>query len=430
MRPLRLAALTVLLAASSGRADVREPLPGCEGFEAELARKPELHECLRLDQIQVIGTHNSYHLQPLEPYRTILFALLGNFDPLGSIAWDYAHLPLDEQFASQGIRQIELDVFADPLGGLYANRLGPVIAGTAAPPGASGVPALDEPGMKVLHVQDLDFETTCYTLRACLETIVEWSDANPTHLPIFVLVELKDDRIQPDFGFVVPVPFDAEQMDALDAEILAAVPRDKLVLPDDVRGPRATLDDAIRLDGWPAIGRLRGKLIFAMDNGGAKRAIYTAGRPSAEGRVLFPNAVEGAPDAAFIKLNDPLGDFARIQAAVADGYLVRTRADSDTVEARINDTGPRDAALASGAQFVSTDYPVPDPRFGTGYAVSFPDRTVARCNPVTGVEGCSAPALDGFVPVPEPARAASAVVAVAALGAAARRCRAAVERRA
>src|SRR5690606_1773201 len=129
------------------------------------------------------------------------------------------------------------------------------------------------------------------------------------------------------------------------------VPREKLVLPDDVRGERETLEEAIRLDGWPQIGRLRGKLIFAMDNGGSKRAIYTDGRPSAEGRVLFPNAVEGAPDAAFIKLNDPLGDFERIQEAVAAGYLVRTRADADTVEAREGDTEQRDAALESGAQF-------------------------------------------------------------------------------
>lgn len=415
-----LAVSALVLLAGPARADLREPIPGCEDFETELAEHPELHECLRFDQIQVVGSHNSYHRQPVEPYRSFLFTLLGNFDPRGSIAWDYEHLPLDEQFSEQGVRQIELDVFADPEGGLYADPLGPTIAGFPAPP----VPVLDDPGIKVLHVQDLDFETTCYTLQECLATLVDWSDAHPSHLPLFVLVELKDDRVDPDLGFVVPLPFDAEQMDTLDEEIFAAVPRDKLVIPDDVRGARATLEEAIRLDGWPAIGRLRGKVLFAMDNGGTKREIYTDGRPSAEGRVLFPNAVEGDPDAAFIKLNDPFGDFDRIQAAVAAGYLVRTRADSDTVEARSGDTGPRDAALASGAQFVSTDYPVPDPRFGTGYHVSFPDDTVARCNPVVGVEGCSAAALDGFRPAPEPGAAASALAAGAALAAAARRRRA------
>jgi len=418
MRPLALAVLLLLAAAGSAGADLRRPLPGCGGYEHRLGRladleaalapaprfgrfdfvreilrrfvareRERLHECLGLDEIQVIGSHNSYHERPLEPF----FSVLAGVIPLLGVVWDYEHPPLDVQFGEQGVRQIELDVFLDPEGGRYADRLGPVIAGL---PGESGVPELDEPGLKVFHVQDLDFETTCYTLRSCLETVVAWSDANPRHLPIMILLELKEDRVEPDLGFKVPLPFGPDEMDDLDAEILAAVPRHKLVTPDDVRGRRATLDGAVRLDGWPALGRLRGNLLFAMDNGGSKRAIYTDGRPSAEGRVLFPNAVEGAPDAAFIKLNDPLGDFARIQAAVATGYLVRTRADADTMEARTGDTGPRDAALASGAQFVSTDYPVPDPRFGTGYEVSFPDDTVARCNPVSAPRGCEAEWLE------------------------------------
>jgi hypothetical protein len=418
MRPLALAVVFLLAAALPAGADLRRPLPGCGGYEHRLGQLAELeealapaprlrrfdflrgilrrfverererlHECLRLDEIQVVGSHNSYHQRPHEP----LFTTLANLIPELGIAWDYQHPPLDEQFGELGVRQIELDVFADPEGGRYASRLGPAIIGL---PAESGVPELDEPGMKVLHVQDLDFETTCYTLRACLETVVAWSDANPRHLPILILLELKEERVEPDFGFVVPIPFGPDQLDALDDEIRAVVPRHKLVTPDDVRGRRATLDEAVRRDGWPALGRLRGTLLFAMDNGGAKRVLYTDGRPSAEGRVLFPNAVEGAPDAAFIKLNDPLGDFDRIRAAVSAGYLVRTRADADTIQARLGDTTQRDAALASGAQFVSTDYPEPDPRFGTGYEVSFPGDTPARCNPVTAPPGCSAEWLE------------------------------------
>jgi hypothetical protein len=40
-------------------------------------------------------------------------------------------------------------------------------------------------------------------------------------------------------------------------------------------------------------------------------------------------------------------------------------------------------ALTSGAQFVSTDYPVADPRF-TGYCVQLPGKVVARSNPASG----------------------------------------------
>jgi hypothetical protein len=69
---------------------------------------------------------------------------------------------------------------------------------------------------------------------------------------------------------------------------------------------------------------------------------------------------------------------------------VRTRADADTVQARTGDTTMRDAAITSGAQFVSTDYPVPDPRFGTGYMVEIPGGMPARCNPISAPAECVA----------------------------------------
>ena len=60
----------------------------------------------------------------------------------------------------------------------------------------------------------------------------------------------------------------------------------------------------------------------------------------------------------------------------------------DVPEARRNDTRRRDAALTSGAQYVSTDYMAPDARLGT-YRVALPDAAVARCSPVTAIAACS-----------------------------------------
>src|SRR5262245_35365237 len=70
---------------------------------------------LRLNHIQVVGSHNSYHIQPKEPLFSFLKHLFGDIVQ----AWAYTHPPLDEQFESQGVRQIEIDVFADPNGGLF-----------------------------------------------------------------------------------------------------------------------------------------------------------------------------------------------------------------------------------------------------------------------------------------------------------------------
>ncbi|MCA9241768.1 MAG: hypothetical protein KDA37_16275, partial [Planctomycetales bacterium] len=153
--------------------------------------------------------------------------------------------------------------------------------------------------------------------------------------------------------------------------------------PDDVRGDFATLREAVLTRGWPLLENCRGKVLFALDNTGPLREAYLQDHPSLTRRVMFASVDQEHPAAAFVKLNDAVGDFDLIQRMVRRGFLVRTRADSDTRQARANDTSTRDKALASGAQFVSTDYPEPDKRFGP-YCVRFAGKVVARANPLTG----------------------------------------------
>ncbi len=333
-------------------------------------------EPVTMNQLQYLGTHNSYHIQA----RADLFELLLAFIPDIAPTLAYTHAPLTEQFESQGIRQIELDVFHDPDGGLYAQHRVRTLFNEDP---ASGIPALDEPGLKVLHVQEIDYETTCYTFVRCLQEVKQWSDANPNHLPIMVLVEAKDEEIQDplNLGFTVPLPIDADALNAIDAEIRSVFPDEQLILPDDVRGDAVTLEMAVLEKGWPALSEARGKILFALDNGGSIREMYVSGHTSLAGRVLFTDSDPGTPEAAFIKQNDPLASPGLIEDLVARGYLVRTRADSDTMQARTNDTTQREAALASGAQFISTDYPVPDPAL-SDYQVIIPGGHIARCNPV------------------------------------------------
>lgn len=344
-------------------------------------RVPADTSLVRMNEVQYLGTHNSYHLR----LRDDLFALLSDFDAELAFTLDYEHVPLQEQLGSQGIRQIELDVFHDPEGGLYANRNALTLIGEDV---ASGIPELDEPGLKVLHVQEVDYETTCYTFKSCLMEVKLWSDANPGHLPITVLVEAKDAVIEdPGIGFVIPLPFDAAALGGIDEEIRAIFPEDQLITPDFVRGDAQSLEAVILNEGWPLLEAVRGRIMFALDNGGATRDLYNEGHPALAGRVMFTDSSPGTPEAAFAKRNDP-SDFEAIQALVAQGYIVRTRADADTVQARTGDTTRREEALESGAQLVSTDYPVPDPRF-TDYQVSIPGGFIARCNPVKATTECA-----------------------------------------
>lgn len=348
----------------------------------------QVDRCVRLNQVQVLGTHNSYHVQG----GPSLFSLLRAFDEELAKSLEYTHAPLPQQFGAQGIRQIELDVFADPDGGLYSTPAGQrIVRQFGLPPDAPYDPTgiMRRPGFKVLHVQDIDFRSRCLTLVLCLRSIRSWSDAHPRHLPVMVLIEAKDDPIpDPGFGFVVPRPIGRPELDALDREIRSVFGRRDLITPDDVRGRRATLEQAVLTDGWPTLGKARGRVLFALDNEGEERDFYVAGHPSLQGRVLFTSSPPGQPEAAFVKLNDPIVDQARIRDVVRRGYVVRTRADADTVQARTGDTRMRQAALGSGAQWVSTDYPVPDPRFGTGYSVAIPGGAPGRCNPVSATRDC------------------------------------------
>ncbi|MBK6511159.1 MAG: phosphatidylinositol-specific phospholipase C1-like protein [Haliea sp.] len=335
-----------------------------------------LGDDIQMNQVQYLGSHNSYHVRAQQDLFDLLLAFIPDVAP----TLDYTHVPLQEQFDAQGIRQIELDVFDDPQGKLYANRAARTLFGE---PAASGIAELDEPGLKVLHVQEIDFETTCYTFVSCLTQIRTWSDDHPGHLPIMVLVEAKDEAI-PDplsLGFVTPLPFGLDALNRIDAEIRSVFPREQLLVPDDVRGDEVTLELAVLTRGWPRLSQARGKIMFALDNGGEPRELYIAGHASLEGRVLFTDSPAGTPEAAFMKRNDPLSDPGDIASLVEQGYMVRTRADADTVQARTNDTTQRDAALASGAHFISTDYPVPNPDFSE-YQVTLPGGRVARCNPV------------------------------------------------
>ena len=159
-----------------------------------------------------------------------------------------------------------------------------------------------------------------------------------------------------------------------------------------MRGQHATLREAVLAGNWPLLGKARGRVMFAMDLSPEANAPYAEGHPSLTGRVAFMTTFPDAPEAAYFTMNEPLKEGELIKQRVAQGFLIRTRADADTREARSGDTVRREAAFATGAQFVSTDYQDPDPRFKTGYSVSLPGGGASRCNPVQAPKGCDAKA--------------------------------------
>lgn len=354
---------------------------------------------VRINEIQTMGTHNSYRTRPPAALFNRLIGLGASLSGIGLDAreLDYANRPFDVQFGRLGARQIELDVFADPDGGRYANRVFNGFPGVGLPV-ASGEPALDEPGFKVLHIQDLDYATYCLTFVDCLTQVRDWSLANPTHLPIMILVEVKTDAIPAVLGFnpAVPAPVGAAELNELDAEIRSVFDEDHIITPDSVRGEAATLRQAVTGDGWPTLADGRGKVMFGLDNAsGPIRDTYFADRPNLEGRAMFAEATSQSADgAAFFKYNSPSSPL--IEQAIAAGFIVRTRADGPFTslldvnnETRLVPRGvaSRRQAWVSGATWLSSDYLEPtdstQPLIRGNLFTSFlPGGGVARCNPV------------------------------------------------
>lgn len=375
MTPLRAALLPSLLLVACGtaapaapdastdvpRADVSDVAappaddgvdPFCAGpaiapgrWEAGAGAAHPMDAVLRMNHLQSLATHNSYHLRPA----------------VDLIDWAYSHRPLDEQLGAQGVRGLELDLH-------WSAQCG---------------------RLEVFHVGTVDARSTCRRFVDCLALVRDWSARHPGHQPLFLHIEPK---------FAASPATDAARIEAMEREVLSVFDRRWIITPDEVRGDAPTLAQAIETRGWPTLASARGRVLFYIDRTDAFRDAYTHGGRDLAGRLMFVDGAVGEPYAGVLVINNPVGSAAAIREGLRRNYLVRTRADASPATARANDTAQREAALASGAQIVSTDFPAAVD--GSPYAVVIPGGTPSRCSPVTAPMGCT-PAL-----IEDPARLA------------------------
>jgi len=349
---------------------------------------------LPINQLQIIGSHNSYRLKTYDPLFEHIKSLEQLFpDQIHSEELDYWHESIADQLEIHGVRSLELDVYYDPEGGAYSNRMGLQLIGE---PVAANIPELENPGYKVLHLLDFDYETRHFTLQSALTALKSWSDNRPDHLPLFILIEPKDnaidDALEEPISFLTrPAPITPEALNDLDQEIIDIFGQNlsRVITPDEVRGTYNSLNAAVQQGNWPNLKEAKGKLFFILITSGQERENYLKDHPSLEDRVMFTFSQPGEADCAFVKLDDPLTNEQMISELVRQGYIVRTRADEGTLEARTGDYTRAMAALNSGAQIISTDFYRPDPRNDTSsvwtdYQVAFDQNHTARHNPVNG----------------------------------------------
>lgn len=341
-------------------------------------------DSLKLNQIQVIASHNSYHLKTNDSIfnwmtrANDLGLLPSQYDPKGI---DYTHLPVEQQMSDYQVRGLEIDFYNDPLGGNFYYRQGMSMVGLD---NDSRVDILKEPGFKVVHIPDFDFNTNYFTFKQALTAVYNWSVSHPNHIPIFINIETKEETVGdavslPDLTHAIP--FDADACDKIDLEIKSIFgdALNKVITPDKVRGSYSTLEAAALAGNWPTLADSRNKVVFIMQ--GPAESLYKAGHPSLQGRAMFVYSDPGTPEAAFVIMNNS-AQVTQIQQRVAQGYIVRTRADDGTTQARVGDYTDMNNAFISGAQIISTDYYKADARAGTpgwtDYHVQFPNHELAR----------------------------------------------------
>lgn len=299
-----------------------------------LACDPTVHpldDVLTVADIQTAGTHNSYHIAAA---TTTLPEL------------DYTHAPLDEQLGAEGLRHFELDI--DRADGF---------------------------DFRVRHIAIIDEGSWCPLLTDCFATIASWSAAHRAHGPLMVLMEVKE-RVPPEQM--------ADWLDQLDALIRSDFTDDQLLTPDLVQGDAADLATAASA-GWPTLAVARGRVMLVLYGDDDLRKAYTADDTTTAGRAMFAFSYgDPLPDVAFDVLDDPVADAPAITDALSRGMLVRARADSWPDA----DPAGAGAALASGAQWISTDFPVPTD--GYDYVFSLGSGLPYRCNPVTAPPECTA----------------------------------------
>jgi len=291
-----------------------------------------LESGVKLNEVQFLATHNSYK-RPLSPAARLAMNAVGL--PLGLTAvkdeFDYGHEPLTSQL-DRGIRSLEFDI----------ERGGE--------------------GFRVGHIGVLDINSNCPDFLLACEELRMWSEANPDHLPITLLLESKSAILT---GGALYRPFDTQDLMLLESLIEQAF-GGMLLTPGEALRDYENFAALRRADDWPPLRDLLGKILVIYHYSEGTTGEYIALDPSLRTQKMFPSLwypVLSEVDteyASFVLCNEPLDYAGEIAAFTAENLLVRTRLDMHNYPGR-----EQSYALGadSGALLLSTDYP---PRGGAG----------------------------------------------------------------
>ncbi len=281
-------------------------------------------EGVKLNEIAVMGTHNSYQLLGTLPKRGLMKTLeIFSF----GVVENKAVFEMDT-FTEQleyGIRNLEIDI--------------------------ETVDNEGDTSFIVTHSAIIDNVSSAYNFAKGLEEIAMWSDNNPGHLPIYLLIEPKDGvpsiNNMKNFSLEYALEFD---------KVLRQVLGDRLLTPAQAMGEYESFEEMRKSDDWPALTQVAGKIIVLMHPCSVTQE-YIDTDTSIKTQAMFPMLRFGDIDktyASFILDNDPVSAAENNKKTVDENNLmVRTRADDypDFSDERYN------FADNCGSHIITTDYP-------------------------------------------------------------------------
>ncbi|MDR1410364.1 MAG: hypothetical protein LBJ12_08955 [Oscillospiraceae bacterium] len=316
------------------------PLTEAQAFAAERARTgvdvaKAIQDGVKFNQLRGIITHNSYK-QQMPPVSSLIFNSLYRFGVGRKAEFEYTFQPLSDQLNS-GVMGLELDVsYTKEKDGLAR--------------------------FLFCHAPLIDMNSSAIDAAAAFREIALWSQAHPKHLPIVLLLEPKDISIPP-FKLYGMDDGHLADFDRIVRENLG----EALLMPAEMLGGYSDFAAMRKADGWLPLEKTLGKVIALLHPGHVTDA-YFALDGTLRTQAMFPalgrNEWEN-PQASFVLVNDPKEAYDnRAKLIEEQNLIVRSRLDS------YPDYTPEEYKLCmeSGAQWMSSDYPIPwgeDPN-GTG----------------------------------------------------------------
>lgn len=266
---------------------------------------------LRLNDVQILGTHNSY--KRMITVTGSLFVAAGSSREAAD-SLQYGYRPLTEQL-NEGIRGLEIDLRYS--GGKFLS----------------------------LHVPLVDSRSNAPDFAVTLRQLRKWSEQNKNHFPVLILIELKNDWTVLDPGSEEITEISLNKLDHLIEENLGSV----LYKPSHLTGNQMSVRSAVAVKGWPLISELRGRMLFYLHPGDYSKMYASSEHDRAMFSAVYAQD-SNLPYAGFIVHNEP--DEEVIGKLTDSGFIVRTRLDKDLKR----DPARVQRALESGAQILMTDF--------------------------------------------------------------------------